>query len=81
MSEQVPKIKPLVWEEFFRNVHFANIESKTTFGRFAVNVNPKGAYVSNCPFHVHPIPEFKSEAEAKAWCQAEYERRVRECLE
>lgn len=81
-KEQLPKIKPLVWVDVFRDDKHANVKAETTFGKFCITVvEPIGCYVHAAPFYNWPFKECKSEADAKAWCQAEYERRVRECLE
>lgn len=81
-SRVMPQIKPLVWEDVFRDDNHANIKAETTFGKFCITVvEAIGCYVSAAPFYNWPFKECKSEAEAKAWCQAEYERRIRECLE
>lgn len=80
--QPMPKIKPLVWVDVFRDDKHANVKAETTFGKFCITVvEPIGCYVSAAPFYNWPFKECKSEADAKDWCQAEYERRVRECLE
>lgn len=81
-KESMPKIKPLVWIDVFRDDNHANVKAETTFGKFCITVvEPIGCYVSAAPFYNWPFKECKSEADAKATCQAEYERRVRERLE
>ncbi|AMV34347.1 hypothetical protein VN12_19635 [Pirellula sp. SH-Sr6A] len=79
MTEQVPKIKPLVWVDVCsgrNSVHNAT----TPFGLINLHGYEDGAFLLVDPFDCDDT-DFKSVLEAKAWCQAEYERRVRECLE
>ncbi|AMV30893.1 hypothetical protein VN12_02175 [Pirellula sp. SH-Sr6A] len=79
MTEQVPKIKPLVWADHgnaLNSVHNA----KTPFGLINLHGYGDGAFLLIDPFDCDTT-DFKSVSEAKAWCQSEYERRVRECLE
>lgn len=74
--EQLPKIRPLVWVQ--------------TGTRHRIAITPMGAFeVWKCVgeeawkgfFQGQQEYKFCSEEDAKAACQSEYERRVRECLE
>jgi hypothetical protein len=80
-SKWMPKIKPLVWEDQCRHPSHSNVLAETPWGNFEVVVKQDGAYVLSDPKRPLRLPEFNSESEAKAWCEAEYERRVKECLE
>lgn len=75
-KESMPKIKPLVWVK--------------TGTRHRIAITPMGAFeVWKCVgeeawkgfFQGQQEYKFGSEEEAKAACEQEYERRVRECLE
>ncbi len=74
MTEQVPKIKPLVWVKDEDGIYEAN----TPFGYFWVEWIGSKMVEGYC---LDWSKEFPSIAEAKAACEQEYERRVRECLE
>ncbi|AMV31313.1 hypothetical protein VN12_04295 [Pirellula sp. SH-Sr6A] len=73
MTEQVPKIKPLVW------AHYTGMDydcvAKSSVGDFYLYADSIGKWV------VDGKAVFNTVEAAKAWCQVEYERRVRECLE
>jgi hypothetical protein len=75
-SKWMPKIKPLVWEQTHKRLY----ESKTPIGVFACWKK------SGCKqWFTQTGARFESSHEeldeAKAACEQEYERRVRECLE
>ncbi len=79
--KQVPKTKPLVWHDCPYNDGWQTAEMPLCH---CYVMYREGEYKAKKAYHahVHQYTEwFDTEAEAKAWCQAEYERRVRECLE
>ncbi len=77
MTEQVPKIKPLVWQRISQ----ASFISECPVGYYEVykSVVDQGRWKAKAGNH--NTVTYASEAEAKAYCQDDYERRVRECLE
>jgi hypothetical protein len=89
MEKQVPKIKPLVWER--GNELIDEWTAETPFGKFRVFRRPQDevariylsaitkAFVVAAQNIKHP--HIESVEETKAYCEAEYERCVRECLE
>lgn len=80
-EQSMPKIKPLVWEACQYNEGWQIADAP--IGKCYVlyregEYKAEKAYQGDC----FGFPKwFDTEAEAKAWCQSEYERRVRECLE
>lgn len=75
-KESMPKIKPLVWVETGTRQRLAI----TSIGAFEVwKCMSEEAW--KAIFNGQQEYKFGSEEEAKAACQQEYERRVRECLE
>lgn len=81
MSKQLPKIKPLVWVA--GNPRIDEWTAETPFGKFRILRRFAESTVSiyMAPFTWDPRNHFGTINEAKRICQAEYERRVRECLE
>ncbi|AMV30894.1 hypothetical protein VN12_19630 [Pirellula sp. SH-Sr6A] len=75
------KIKPLAWVK--GNPNISEWTAETPLGKFRVikRYQDKSAIVYMAPFDCGVCPDFLDIEDAKAWCQAEYERRVRECLE
>lgn len=71
-KESMPQIKPLVWHS---DDHLMQFETSTWVGDFTVYCDATGKWVTE------DLKVFDTEAKAKAYCEAEYERRVRECLE
>lgn len=69
------KIKPLVWVQTGRDWRAATPIG--TYEVWEVMGNNRWRWMQQG----FPGSYCDSEALAKAWCQAEYERRVRECLE
>ena len=80
-KESMPKIKPLVWER--GNELIEEWTAETPFGKFRVFRRPQDEvariYLSAIKNIKHP--HIESVEETKAYCEAEYERCVRECLE
>jgi len=76
-KESMPQIKPLVWELCGLE---GSMDAHASIGVFSV-WKPRFAqhWVAQCNGIL--IKKAESEGEAKAACEAEYERRVRECLE
>jgi hypothetical protein len=85
MEQQVPKIKPLVWHE--RGTDTKYYVSETVVGKFWYMLRSSGKW--NAWFEPLNMEQYDSDhsgevdtkEEAIAFVQAEYERRVRECLE
>lgn len=70
------KIKPLVWVE---SEELACVwDAEVPFGFFWVSLECDETFEA---YTMEEHKNFPTEAEAKAWCQSEYERRVLECLE
>jgi len=80
-KESMPQIKPLVWER--GNELIEEWTAETPFGKFRVFRRPQDEvariYLSAIKNIKHP--HIESVEETKAYCEAEYERCVRECLE
>jgi len=72
------KIKPLVWGD--GRAAGCNYKAMTSIGSFQVTRGPmSGWWIATVEYTTSS--RHATASEAKAWCQAEYERRVRECLE
>lgn len=75
----MPQIKPLVWHSVSHESIERDIVARSNVGNFYVTFNFAGIWKSW--FGNDCTGMFNSLDEAKATCQSEYERRVRECLE
>lgn len=78
--KQVPKIKPLVWDSA-EALGMKLLRASNPMVQFEMFATSKNCKVLMFGRNYKKKKDFDTEAEAKAWCQAEYERRVRECLE
>lgn len=74
------KIKPLVWVA--GRGMFDEWNAETPLGKFRILRRNDHGFVSvyMAPFQWENCPLFTTVPEAKAACEQEYERRVRECL-
>lgn len=74
----LPKIKPLVWEDD----EFGGSDAFSSIITYVITRTEDGdkdrPYIANW---CDGWKSFELLSEAKAWCQSEYERRVRECLQ
>lgn len=84
----MPQIKSLVWKTICEKIQ--SHEALTPLGGFRYFRRLTGEWTAWADDHewfdeekhnTKPGDKFETEVDAKAWCQQEYERRVRECLE
>ena len=81
-KESMPKIKPLVWKKGIQSDFWAESYADTVFGMFRIIHRKDDKYaIAAHPFARWQPTSFHEIDQAKEACQAEYERRVRECLE
>lgn len=73
-SNPMPQIKPLVWER----VHTFAVQAKTAFGE--ITITEIGPFRCEVAFFDDEIV-CQSINSARKKAEAEYERRIRECLE
>lgn len=75
-EKQLPQIKPLVWVDVFDTGFLFRAE--TPFGNIYISQTDPSRFEVDSFEEEH---DCKTLVEAKSWCEQEYERRVRECLE
>lgn len=80
-KENMPQIKPLVWQR--GNPQINEWIAETPLGKFRVikRSHDACAVIYMAPFRSMVSPDLVDVEETKAACEQEYERRVRECLE